>query len=118
MPTALVSKSAKGMDAARSWLGCAAVWTMASGLNLLHQVDHALAVADVEFVMHKALDGPLKTMLIPARIALGAEKHGTLIVVDTVNLPAFGGKKRQTSDPIRPDEPVTRTFFIEHSLLQ
>jgi hypothetical protein len=33
-------------------------------------------------------------MMIPARIPLGTEKHGTLIVVDAVNLPAFCGKEK------------------------
>jgi hypothetical protein len=30
--------------------------------------------------------------LVPASISLGAKKHGSLIVVNAVNLPAFGGK--------------------------
>ena len=32
-PTALTSKSSKGREAARSWLGWAAVWTIAVGLS-------------------------------------------------------------------------------------
>ena len=33
VPTALTSKSSKGREAARSWLGWAAVWTIAVGLS-------------------------------------------------------------------------------------
>ncbi len=92
------------------------------GPNLFQEVKHSLAVANVQLVMHERLDQRLQSMLIPARITLGTEECRTLIVVDTVNLPTLCGKKKHTSDPIRPEEPVTRIFFIsgfpDHSLLK
>jgi hypothetical protein len=44
-------------------------------------------------VVNETLDGAFETMLVPASIALGTKKHGTLIVVNPVNLPAFRSKK-------------------------
>ena len=86
MPTALVSKSSNGMAAARSWLGWAAVWTIASGLQrLASSASTPGAVADVELVMDEAWELCCQALLVPARVALRAEEDRALVVVDAVN---------------------------------
>jgi hypothetical protein len=61
--------------------------------ELLQQVYYSLAVANVEFVVNETWDRALKAVLIPARVSLWTEKHGPLIVVNSVNSPTFRSKK-------------------------
>src|ERR1700677_2653769 len=58
-------------------------------LELLQKIEHALAVADIDLVMYKTLNRTLKPALIPSRIAQRAEEDRALIVINSVNLPAF-----------------------------
>ena len=60
--------------------------------EFLHQRQHALAVAQVQFVMLKAADGRGESLLVPARVALRAEEHRSLVIVQAVNAPTAGGK--------------------------
>ena len=53
VPTALTSKSSKGREAARSWLGWAAAWTTASGREVLEQPQHGRAIAKVQLVVRE-----------------------------------------------------------------
>jgi hypothetical protein len=69
VPPAFVSKSSKGIAAARSCDGCAAAWTMAVG---------------------RTLEAPL----IPSRVAGRAEKRCALIVVEAVHVVALPGEVR------------------------
>ena len=43
------------------------------------------AVTDIKFVMFEVFEVSCQPMLSPARIALGAEKDGTLVVVQAMN---------------------------------
>ena len=51
VPTAFTSKSSNGRDAARSWLGCAAVWITASGWISRTNSNMPGPVAEIQFVM-------------------------------------------------------------------
>ena len=74
VPTAFVSKSSKGIAAARSCDGWAAVCTMAVGRSVAHEPEDAGAIPDVELVVLKALAARCEPLLIPAGIALRSEK--------------------------------------------
>ena len=87
VPTALTSKSSKGREAARSWLGWAAVWTISAGRSAFRAADRS-AVANIQFVVMEVRMGGHEPALIPARVALGAEEVGAHVVVDAVDLPA------------------------------
>lgn len=54
-------------------------------LDLLDQGQHALPVANIDFMVHKAGQVTLEALLVPAGISLGAEKDGTLIVIHTMD---------------------------------
>jgi hypothetical protein len=56
------------------------------GLYLSKQIEDALAVADIEFVMDKALQVFLEALLVPTGVALRAEEDGALIVIDSMDL--------------------------------
>ena len=102
MPTALTSKSSNGREAARSWLGWAAVWTIASGRNSSISLQHAGAVADVQLVVREAgVQVALQPPLVPAGIAAGAEEIGPHVVVHAVDVPAQGVEMR---DHLRADQ--------------
>ena len=58
------------------------------GLYLSNQIEDALAVADIEFVMDKALQVFLEALLVPAGVALRAEEDGALIVINSMDLVA------------------------------
>ena len=88
MPTAFVSKSSKGREAARSWLGCAAAWTMASGRSSSINRSTPGAVANVQFVVREPLAGAFQPLLVPARVALRAEEIGPHVVVHAMHVPA------------------------------
>jgi hypothetical protein len=57
------------------------------GLEFLEKIEHALAVADVEFVVGETREVAFEALLIPAGIALGSEKCRPLVVIDSVDLP-------------------------------
>ena len=63
------------------------------GLHLPDQREHPGAVADVEFVVNEARKVLLQPALIPARVALRAEKDGALVVVEAMNLIAELARK-------------------------
>jgi hypothetical protein len=56
------------------------------GLYLGDQINDSLSVTNIKFVMDKALQVFLEALLVPAGIALRAEKDGALIVVDSMDL--------------------------------
>ena len=58
------------------------------GLYLSNQIEDALTVADVEFVMDKALQVFLEALLIPTGVALRAKEDGALIVIDSMDFVA------------------------------
>ncbi len=58
------------------------------GPHLLDQPQYARAVANIEFVVRELLAGALQPLLVPARIALGAEEIGTHVVVHSMHVPA------------------------------
>ena len=88
VPTALTSKSSKGRDAARSWLGCAAVWTIILGLRVSMHERTFGPVPNVQLVVAKVGMQSLKTSLIPPGVAAGAEEVGAQVVVHAMDLPA------------------------------
>ena len=63
------------------------------GFDRFEEVENALAVADVELVVGKGLEGGLEPLLVPAGIALFPEENGALVVVDPVEGPAFFSEK-------------------------
>lgn len=80
-----------------------------------HEVENALAVANIHLVMLKSGDRILQSGLIPA-CRLGARKSSALVVVHPVNRAALTGKNKETSEPIRPEEPVTSVFISNQRL--
>ena len=61
-------------------------------LHLIDKRQHSFAVADIELVMNKTWQVPLKPLLVPAGITLWPKEGGTLIIVHTMNFPAQLGK--------------------------
>jgi len=57
-------------------------------LHLSNQIEDALAVADIEFVMDKALQVFLEALLVPTCVALRAKEDGALVVIDSMDLVA------------------------------
>ena len=60
-----------------------------------HEVENALAVANIYLVMLKSGDRILQSGLIPPRVALRTKKSSTLVVVHPVNGAALTGKKKR-----------------------
>jgi hypothetical protein len=58
------------------------------------------------------LDCFLQSFLVPAGITLRSEKDSSLIIIYAMYLKSFICKILAHFRPIRPDEPVTSTFFI------
>jgi len=84
-------------------------------LQFLYQIQHTLAVADVELMMTKVWQGLHKPLLAPAGIPLRAEEDRPLVVVDTMDQKALF--MEECSD-LRADEtggPVMRMTFIFHT---
>ena len=63
------------------------------GLNFGNEVENALPVADVEFVVGEARDEISEAFLVPARVALGSKKCRALVVVHPVDGTALAGEK-------------------------
>jgi len=61
------------------------------GLEAFDQFEDAGAIADIHFMMPEHTIGQVghEPLLIPPCISLGAEKHGALIVINTVDLEAL-----------------------------
>ena len=74
VPSAFTSKSRNGMAAARSCEGCAAVWMMRFGLQLLDQREQRVAVPDVERCMAIAGDLPPQTLQHPGLVSPSGPK--------------------------------------------
>ena len=55
-------------------------------LHLSNQIEDALAVADIEFVMDKALQVFLEALLVPAGISLRTKEDGALVIINSVDL--------------------------------
>lgn len=58
------------------------------GLDLGHQVEDSLTVANVEFVVNEALELILQTLLVPAGVSLWSEEDSTLVVINALDLVA------------------------------
>ena len=77
------------------------------GLNFGNEVENALPVADVEFVVGEAGDEIGEAFLVPSRVALGSKKCGALVVIHPVNGTALPGKKEgnfRTDESGRPGD--------------
>ena len=82
------------------WNGCGAVVGRLGGgvddgvgLDLLQQLEHALAIADVEFVVVEGFAKGLgEPALVPTGVALRAEEYGALVVIDAVDFPTERGE--------------------------
>src|SRR5262245_50104178 len=60
------------------------------GAKLDKEHGNAFAIANIELMMYKGRKLCLKTPLIPARVTTGTKELRAPVVVDTVDLPAFG----------------------------
>jgi hypothetical protein len=58
------------------------------GLYIVYQALNARAVAYVQLVVLKGWQRRQKPLLIPTGIAGGAKKHGALIIIEAMHLPA------------------------------
>jgi hypothetical protein len=63
------------------------------GFDLRNEIENALPVADVEFVMGETRDEISEAFLVPARVALGAKKCRALVIVYPVDGAALAGEK-------------------------
>ena len=86
--------------------------------HLPQEFQHAFAVADVQFVVLISLNQRSESLLIPAGVTLRSKEDGSLIVVDTMNLPAL---RREVETDLGPNE-SRRTgdeqFFMRISLIE
>ena len=60
------------------------------GLDRGDKPEHALAVADVEFMVCEGTQRCSEPALVPPRVAGGSEENGPLVVVEAVNPPSEG----------------------------
>ena len=65
------------------------------GFDFCNEVENALPVPDVQFVVGEARDEIGEALLIPARVALGAKKCRALVVVHPVDGTALAGEKNR-----------------------
>jgi len=77
------------------WDGCRSVMAGLGGCvddgvwtDLGDELENSLAVADIQFVVDKALQLSLEALLVPTGIPLRAEENGALVVINSVNLVA------------------------------
>lgn len=83
------------------WLGSGVHYGMRP--EFTEQIEKPLTVTDVDFMMSERVpEFPDEPVLIPAGVPFGTEEHGTLIIVDAMNVPSRGGK---IGGDFRPDEP-------------
>ena len=61
--------------------------------DLLDQIKEGGTISDVQVVMCEPLECRLEALQIPVGIAIGAEEDATLIVVNSMNLPALSRKE-------------------------
>ena len=57
-----------------------------------YEVENALTVTDVEFVVPETRDEVPQPLLVPTRVARSSEEHGTLVVVESMDLPALASE--------------------------
>ena len=89
------------------------MWTISVGPELFQAGGHTRPVANVEFVVLETLVRGQEPFLVPAGVAGRAEEIGPHIVVHPVDRPAQNGlKNATTSEPMRPEEPVTSAMGI------
>ena len=62
------------------------------GLELGDEIEDALAVADVEFVVVEVFDQLGQALLVPAGVTLRSEENGALVVVEAVDFPTEVGE--------------------------
>ena len=62
------------------------------GFEIRDEIKHALAIANVEFVVAEVFDQLGETLLVPARVPLRTEENGALVVVDPVDFPSEIGE--------------------------
>lgn len=65
------------------------------GLNFCNEVENALPVANIEFVVGEAGDKIGEAFLVPARVALGSKKCRALVVVHPVDGTVLAGEKNR-----------------------
>ena len=88
-----------GVEVVKWNRGCAVVRGLRGGVDddvgfdFGNEVENALSVANVEFVVGEAGDEISEAFLIPARVALRSKKCRTLVVVHPVDRAALAGKK-------------------------
>ena len=70
--------------------------------NSVDKSQHAIAIADVEFVVDKVGQRLNQTLLVPPRVTGGAKEDRPLVVVDSMDLPSQGVEMR---DNLAADEP-------------
>ena len=82
------------------WLGC----RVDNGVrtNRVNKSQHAIPIADVEFMVDKAWQCLDQSLLVPPRVAGGAKEDRPLVVVDAMDLPSQGVEMR---DDLAADEP-------------
>ena len=113
VPTALVSKSSNGIAAARSWLGCAAAWTIDVGLTARDQRrarrrDRGCRARDARSPAARAAGAAGSSGCRPAG---RRTPRAGCCRRRARRSPARARSRLQTSEPIRPDDPVTRYRF-------
>jgi len=64
-----------------------------AGTELLNQRQDAIAVADIEGFVAIAGDFAAQPVEDPARIALGAEEDGAMVIVDSNNVETLAGEE-------------------------
>ena len=87
---------------------------MTEGRDVASRLEHARPIADVELVVTNERQLALEPLLIPARVALRPKNTARWLLSTPWTDSPVRAKKVQTSLPIRPDEPVTRTPVLCH----
>ena len=81
--------------------------------HVFQKIEHTLTVSDVQFMMLISVNQASKSLLIPAGVTLRSEKDGSLIVVDTMNLPALRSKVETDLGPNESRRTGDEQFFHE-----
>ena len=116
VPTALTSKSSKGREAARSWLGWAAQWMMKSG-----RTASTSASTPARSRMSRAWWVNWRVIACSRRrfqvVSPSGPKNSRRMLLSTPwTVQPCASKWVTLSEPIRPLLPVTSNFFIVVSL--
>jgi Ni,Fe-hydrogenase maturation factor len=62
------------------------------GLEARDEIEDALSIADVEFVVVEVFDQLGQAFLIPTCVALRTEENGALVIVDAMDFPSEIGE--------------------------